>query len=74
MQAAVASSHYLPRGMVKTHRSTVFNNVVIPEIIQHGSWTNKMRITAARKNGATCKKISPRVPLFAINLVLDQTK
>jgi len=46
----VASSHYLARGMVETHRSTVFNHVVIPEIIQQGSWTNKMRITAAGEN------------------------
>jgi len=47
MQVAVACSYYLPRGMVETHRSTVFNNIVIPVIIQHGPWTNKTRITAA---------------------------
>jgi len=47
MQVAVACSYYLPRGMVETHRSTVFNNIVIPVIIQHGPWTNKIRITAA---------------------------
>lgn len=50
MQVAMASLHYLPRGMVETHGSTVFSNEVNPEIIQHGSWTNKMRTTAAGEN------------------------